>query len=152
MKPTQLGRAPTFSKTAFAYSGARISINALEISPVISFPLCSTKCSNPSQSISLSCDWCFPKTPHCLSTFQVKCSNCNAIFHSRVVNFSRNRLFHISTPTFYSWSNNTIHPRKHIGKLLPSTDLSPPPLEWAFKALLSIVCVVQKQQNHLTVA
>jgi Plant transposon protein len=52
---------------------------------------------------------------------------CNAIFHSRVVNFSRNRPFYISTPTFYSWSNNTIHPRKHIGKLPPSTDLSPPP-------------------------
>jgi hypothetical protein len=59
---------------------------------------------------------------------------CNAIFPSRVVNFSINRPFYISAPTFYSWSNNTIHSRKHIGKLTPSTDLSPPPLEWAFKA------------------
>jgi hypothetical protein len=52
---------------------------------------------------------------------------CNAIFPSRVVNFSRNRPFEISTPTFYKWSNNSIHPRKHIGKLPPCTDLSPPP-------------------------
>jgi hypothetical protein len=71
----------------------------------------------------------------------LKVGICNAIFHSRDVNFSRNRPFYISTPTFYSWSNNTIHPRKHIGKLPPSTDLSPPPLERAFKALLSIVCM-----------
>jgi Retroviral aspartyl protease len=54
-------------------------------------------------------------------------AECNAIFPSRVVNFSRNRPFEISTPTFYSWSNNTIHPRKHISKLPPCTDLSPPP-------------------------
>jgi hypothetical protein len=39
---------------------------------------------------------------------------CNAIFPSRVVNFSRNRPFEISTPTFYSWSNNTIHPRNTL--------------------------------------
>jgi hypothetical protein len=66
MKPTRLGRVPTFSKAAFAYSDARIYTNVLEISPAISFPICSTNCPSPSQNISLCCDWCFPKR-HSLS-------------------------------------------------------------------------------------
>jgi hypothetical protein len=64
-----------------------------------------------------------------------------------VINFSRNRPFWISSPTFYSWSNNTIHPRKHIGKLPPSTDLSPPPsynghlrLFWESYAWVTLAC------------
>ena len=62
------------------------------------------------------------------------------------MNLSRNRPFWISAPTFYSWSNNTIHPRKHIGKLQPSTDFTPPPynghlrLYWVSYALVTLTC------------
>jgi hypothetical protein len=63
------------------------------------------------------------------------------------MNFSRNRPFWIFTPTFYSWSNNTIHPPKHIGKLPLSTDFSPLPprmgssrLYWTSYAWVTLAC------------